>query len=103
MGRQSAQLTQPVEPFGLDPALARLDRKTDVIRPRLQEGVDLVLALLPLQRTGGVDQHAAGPYQIGRVGEQPALEVGERSDIAGRLVPRDIRVATNGAGRRAWR
>ena len=67
-------------------------------RVAAQEGDDLGLALLPLQRAGAVDQTAAGLHPPGGGVQQPVLDVGQLGHVGGAGGAQHFRVAAKGAG-----
>ena len=79
------------------------DRVAAKARLAVEEILDDVGAFLRLERAGAIDQRAARLGELGGVGEEPALQRGERGDVGLPLEPGDIGMAADGAGRGAGR
>ena len=69
----------------------------------LQQGLDLPLAFLRLQRADAIDQHAARLGQLDRAVEQARLQPDQRRDVGLALEPGHVGMAADGAGRGAGR
>ena len=64
---------------------------------------ELQLPLLGLERACAIDERAAGLEERRRALEHAGLEVGQRADVPRPLQPRNVGVAADGSGCRAWR
>ena len=98
----SAHTPASVTTSAMPPISAGLDRKRPQAVASDGRG-DLFLALLGLQRAGAIDQRAAGLQPGDGAVDHRRLPGGEALDVLRPLQPGGIRVAADGAGRRAGR
>lgn len=103
MARQRADIAIGGDEFRQSGQFAGLDRLPLHLRFGIQQRGDGLLAFLRFQRTGAIDQRAAGLEQAHTFLQQPLLQRVERAEIGFVLQPGDVGVAADGAGRHAGR
>ena len=103
MAGQRAQIAGWSEAFGQAADLIRSDRRPADVGVAPQQGDDLGLAFLRLERAGAIDDGSARPRQGDRLVKELTLQPEETGKIGRALEPGDVRMTANGAGRRAGR
>ena len=98
---EGAKTARGLDPLGLSGELVLADLGEPQRIVADEQGGDLRLALLGLERAGGIDQPAARLEQGCGIVEQPRLQHGKRGDVLGRLDIGYVGVAADRAGRRA--
>ncbi len=83
--------------------LGRIDREARGGQALGQRAIDHPRSFLRLERAAGIDQHTTRREHVDGGAEQLALQPGEADNVGGSLVPGNVRVAADGAGRGAGR
>ena len=98
MIRQRAQIAGGAQKLAQSSDFDGIDRAAPQALLALDQGVDLLLVLLGLERAGAVDERAAGCEQRDRAVEQAALQCHERRNLGFAFDPGDVRMASDGSG-----
>ena len=96
--RQRAQIALGRQPIGGNSMLARRNRRPREPGVASEEPLDLLQALLGLERARAVDEHAARRHEASGVVQQTRLHLRQGDDVFGALQPQDIGMAADGAG-----
>ena len=101
MAGKTSQVTFACDDLTYAACLLHRDGHTFEPAMRGKKGLDLILAFLRFQRTGAIDERAAGREKTGRMGEKARLQCSELVAVGGRFQPQHVGMAARGAGRRA--
>src|SRR5579871_4902641 len=100
MAWEGAQIAVRRDPLVLAPYLLGGDWPARDGRSRAQQEFDLPRSLFRFERTGAIDQRAAGHQHLDRGAQQIGLDHGQTRDVVGGFEVRYIGMTTDRPGRR---